>query len=119
MLRTTRQRPECHHRNQGLEEMAASNREIDLAAAEWAVRIDAGPLTAEEQAEFDKWVAANERHRGALLHWRAALVDAYRLAALAGHQRPFAADTPSVSGAATKACASYGGTTNRRWFIAA
>jgi transmembrane sensor len=100
-------------------EMTESNRQIDLQAAEWAVRLDAGPLTADEQAEFDDWLAANARHRGALLHWRASVVDVQRLAALAGHQRPFATDAHSASGGAPKPRAFYDGFTSRRWFMTA
>jgi transmembrane sensor len=99
--------------------MTKTNREIDLEAAEWAVRLDAAALTADEQAELDEWLAAAGRHRGAFLHWRAALVDVHRLAALAGRQRAFTTPTRSVPSESPKTCTGYGKSANRRWFIAA
>jgi len=99
--------------------MTESNREIDLQAAEWAVRLDAGALTADEQAELDKWQSVNARNRGALLHWRAALVDVHRLAALAGHRKLSAAEGRAVSSEPPKTRAPCGRSANRRWFIAA
>lgn len=53
-------------------------------AARWAIRRDAGPLTANDQAELDLWLAADERHEGALLRAEAALVYLDRGRALAG-----------------------------------
>lgn len=46
---------------------------IDDVASEWAVRLEGGPLSAEAQAELDKWLAIDERHHGALLRAEAAL----------------------------------------------
>lgn len=45
--------------------MATVNQEIDREAAEWAVKRDLGPLTAEQEAKFDSWLAADVRHLGA------------------------------------------------------
>ncbi len=46
----------------------------DDGAAHWAIRRDAGPLSPDEQQEFDAWLAADERREGALLRAEAALV---------------------------------------------
>ena len=64
--------------------MTQSNPGTDVRAAEWAVRLNARSLTAEEQAELDRWLDADSRHRGALLRAHAAWVDLDRLAALGG-----------------------------------
>lgn len=39
---------------------------ITQAAAEWAVRLHAGPLSDEAQAHLAQWLACDERHRPAL-----------------------------------------------------
>src|SRR5687767_8009985 len=41
--------------------------EIEAQAAAWLVRRDGGALSAEEQAEFDAWTAADARARAAFL----------------------------------------------------
>ncbi|SBV34528.1 Fe2+-dicitrate sensor, membrane component [uncultured Sphingopyxis sp.] len=46
----------------------------DDGAARWAIRRDAGPLSSDEQREFDAWIAADERREGALLRAEAALI---------------------------------------------
>jgi transmembrane sensor len=56
---------------------------IDAAAAEWAVRLSAGPLPTREQGELDAWLEADVRHRGALVRAQAAWVDLDRVGALA------------------------------------
>jgi transmembrane sensor len=48
---------------------------LDEAAARWAVRVDAGTLSAEEEAELDRWTAADPRHAGAFA--RAMAANAY------------------------------------------
>jgi transmembrane sensor len=53
-------------------------------AARWAIRRDTGALAADEQAELDLWLAADERREGALLRAEAALVYLDRGRALAG-----------------------------------
>jgi transmembrane sensor len=68
--------------------MTQSNHGSDLTAAEWAVRLNERSLTAQEQAELDRWLDADTRHRGALLRARAAWVDLDRLAALTGRSEP-------------------------------
>jgi transmembrane sensor len=99
--------------------MTQSNQGTDLTAAEWAVRLNERSLTAEEQAELDRWLGADTRHRGALLRARAAWVDLDRLAALAGRS-----DFPSPrSEESTKSADQQGAVVptlfrNRRRFIA-
>ncbi|WP_139115284.1 FecR/PupR family sigma factor regulator, partial [Pseudomonas sp. 58 R 12] len=39
---------------------------ITEAAAEWAVRLHAGALTDQEQAELRHWIACDSRHEAAL-----------------------------------------------------
>lgn len=51
----------------------AALRDIDDAAVGWAVRIDADDLSSTEQSALDAWLAADPRHRGALLRAEAAL----------------------------------------------
>jgi transmembrane sensor len=64
--------------------MTQRNQRTDFAAAEWAVRLNARALTAQEQTELDQWLDADTRHRGALLRARAVWADLDRLSALAG-----------------------------------
>jgi len=45
--------------------MSSANHEIDRIAAGWAARRDLGSLSAEAQAEFESWLAADIRHLGA------------------------------------------------------
>src|SRR5258706_4301322 len=64
--------------------MTQSNQRTDLAAAEWAVRLNERALTAQERTELDQWLDADTRHRGALLRARAVWADLDRLSAMAG-----------------------------------
>ena len=68
--------------------MTQRNQRTDFAAAEWAVRLNARALTAQEQTELDQWLDADTRHRGALLRARAVWADLDRLSALAGPTPP-------------------------------
>jgi transmembrane sensor len=68
--------------------MNQSNQGTDLTASKWAVRLNERALTADEQTELDQWLAADTRHRGALLRARAAWADLDRLAALRGDVPP-------------------------------
>lgn len=56
---------------------------IDEDAAEWAVRLHAGALPAEDQRALDEWLAADSRHPGALLQAQVVWLDLDRLGALA------------------------------------
>jgi transmembrane sensor len=48
--------------------------EIDAAAARWAARVDAAPLTQAEEAELQAWTAADTRRLGAYARASATLV---------------------------------------------
>lgn len=65
--------------------------EIDVAAAEWAVRVDCGPLSAEDQAALDAWLGDDTRRLGAFARARAMFVHAHRAKALGSHFDPDAA----------------------------
>ncbi|HKU54117.1 MAG TPA: FecR domain-containing protein [Rhizomicrobium sp.] len=45
--------------------MSSANQEIDNQAADWAVRRDLREQSAEEEAKFEAWLAADSRHLGA------------------------------------------------------
>lgn len=47
--------------------------QLELAAAEWVVRVDRGPLDPVAAYDFEQWLAANVRHRGAYARMQAAL----------------------------------------------
>ena len=66
-----------------MDERARAKAMDEDAAARWAIRCDAGPLTSDEQAALDAWLAADERREGALLRAEAALVYLDRGRALA------------------------------------
>jgi len=59
-----------------------TSHEIDAEAAEWAARVDGGPLSPEEQAALDAWTAADPRRLGAYAKARAVFVHARRARAL-------------------------------------
>jgi transmembrane sensor len=63
--------------------MTPNNPTIDGEAARWAVRLSSGALAASEQAALDAWLAADIRHRGALVRAQAVWLDLDRVAALA------------------------------------
>jgi len=58
--------------------------EIDLEALGWLVLMEHGPLSPQEQLRFQAWVAADIRHKGAVIRARAASLRLERLGALAG-----------------------------------
>ena len=70
-----------------------SSQRIDEQSAEWAVRLHAGPLSAEDRRALDEWLAADSRHPGALLRAQAIWLDLDRIGALAAG-RPVE-ETPS------------------------
>lgn len=53
--------------------MVRERESADDAAARWALMLDAGTLSPDDQAELDLWLAQSERHEGALLRARAIL----------------------------------------------
>jgi transmembrane sensor len=56
--------------------------EIDAAAADWAVRVDGGPLDTQGQAALDRWLAGDSRRLGAYARARAVLTHGRRIKAL-------------------------------------
>jgi transmembrane sensor len=62
--------------------MPSINHEIDRIAAEWAARRDLGSLSAQEEAAFDAWLAADIRHLGAYGRAEAVLCRLERLNAV-------------------------------------
>jgi transmembrane sensor len=70
-----------------------SYQEIDRQAAEWAARRDCGPLSPDEEAKFDAWLAADLRHLGAYAKAETVLALLERGSAVgASALRPVAAD---------------------------
>jgi transmembrane sensor len=61
----------------------ANNDLIEETAARWVMRLDRGALTVAEQTEFDGWLAAAPRHRGAFIGAQAHWLDFDRVTALA------------------------------------
>lgn len=53
-------------------------------AARWLVRLESGPLSADEQRELDQWLDTAPHHRGALIRARAVWADLDRVASVAG-----------------------------------
>lgn len=47
--------------------------DIDETAADWAVRLDRGEMAEDERAVLEAWLAADRRHRGALVRAQAGL----------------------------------------------
>lgn len=43
-----------------------SSAEVYDIAAKWAAKLDAGPLSEEDQAALDAWLTLDTRHQGAL-----------------------------------------------------
>ncbi len=62
--------------------------QIDAIAADWAARIDRAPLTADEQAMLDVWLAEDVRRLGAFGRARAVALHSERAAALGPGYRP-------------------------------
>lgn len=58
--------------------------QIDLEAFRWVVLIEEGPLSAEQQREFEAWRARSPNHEGAYIRAQAINIRYDRLAALAG-----------------------------------
>ena len=84
----------------------ASEREtssrIDDAAAAWAARVDRGPLTAAEQADFETWQASDRRCVGAYARAQAVLASMDRAQALGkGYAFSHAQETPAAATVAT------------------
>src|SRR5581483_1096389 len=56
---------------------------IDLEALRWALLMESGPLSPEDQRQLDAWVAESSRHQGALVRARAASLYLDRLGTFA------------------------------------
>ena len=80
---------------------------VEDIAARWAIRLDARPLEQAEAADLDQWLAASDRHGGALLRAQATLAYLDRAASLA------------AGGAAGSETRPSGPRFGRRTFIAA
>lgn len=59
-----------------------SSEDIDSAAADWAARLDGGPLSPSEQLTLEAWIAADTRRQGALARAMAILTHFDRAKAL-------------------------------------
>jgi len=64
--------------------VALERNETDLEACRWAMLVERGPLSPQQQSEFERWIAASTRHEGAYHRAKAASVHFDRLGALAG-----------------------------------
>jgi transmembrane sensor len=62
--------------------MALSAKEIARQAAEWAARVHAGDMSAEEEARLEVWLAADRRHLGAYGRVEATLARLERLSSI-------------------------------------
>lgn len=51
--------------------MRESSNDINEASIRWVAQMDAGPLSAAEQAQFDAWLAGDRRRQGAFLRAQA------------------------------------------------
>lgn len=61
---------------------AESGDELEEVAATWAVRLDRGPLSEQDQRALDTWLAGDTRRLGALVRAQAVWCDIDRLAAM-------------------------------------
>lgn len=77
--------------------MAFSASQIAKQAAEWAARVHAGDLSAEEQARMDAWLAADLRHLGAYARVEAALARVGRLSSVGPEAVRSAAGKPPAN----------------------
>eukprot|EP01042_Synura_sphagnicola_P012451 gene12451-15845_t len=76
-------------------------REIDLAAARWAARMDRGDLTDSERETFQVWLDGDNRRPGAFARVRAVAMHTLRAKALGPQFDPnsFASDAPKGASA--------------------
>jgi len=68
---------------------------IDLEALRWALLMESGPLSPEDQRQLDAWVAESSRHQGALVRAQAASLYLDRLGAFASGRRALEAPPSS------------------------
>ncbi len=88
--------------------------DIDKAAAAWLARIDRAPLTADEEAELDAWLAADSRREGAFAKASVVAIYADRARTLGGAYPDGDTGQPAQP---WRAAPSGAGT--RRWVLAA
>jgi transmembrane sensor len=72
-------------------ESATELNAIDLEALRWVNAVEYGPLSSGQQRELSAWIAADVRHKGALIRARSASLRLNRLSALAGGRSPLQA----------------------------
>lgn len=65
-----------------------TSQEIDAVAAEWAARIDRGPLSPEDDKRLEMWLSADDRRRGAFMRMRAISLHTERAKALGANYDP-------------------------------
>ena len=76
--------------------MAAQRNETDIEACRWALLMERGPLSPQQQSEFDRWLAASPRHEGAYHRAKAASVHFDRLGALAAGRDDIGRPHPQI-----------------------
>jgi transmembrane sensor len=91
--------------------------EIDAAAAEWTIRIDDAPLSAESQQELQAWLADDPRRLGAYARARAMFAFAQRAKALAPGFDPEHFSVPSDRLAETPLLQDERQSVSRRGFL--
>ncbi|HWM70507.1 MAG TPA: FecR domain-containing protein [Steroidobacteraceae bacterium] len=64
--------------------MSKRKNEVDREACRWVLLLERGPLSTEQQRQFDTWRAEDSRHEGAFHRAGAGILHINRLAALAG-----------------------------------
>ena len=74
-----------------------TSRDIDQAASNWTARLDRGPLTPEEEEEFQAWLGGDPRSKGALLRARALSMMSESAQALGPGFDPIAFEEPKRS----------------------
>lgn len=96
-----------------------SSEQVYDEAAYWAARMDAGPLPPEDQAAFDKWLAADTRHFGAFAQASALLVPIKKPGPMRVIERPEPSRRRFVigSGIAAGLLAILGAKNYAKWFL--
>lgn len=62
--------------------MSQINQKIDATAADWAARLDRGPLSVADEEALESWLGEDTRHRGAFMRMRAIALHTQRASAL-------------------------------------
>lgn len=77
--------------------MAVQRNETDVEACRWAMLMERGPLSPQQQSEFDRWIATSSRHEGAYHRAKAASVHFDRLGALSAGGGDVGARLPRIA----------------------